>query len=54
MRLTVIGQMIEGLAAEFKPDDIRSDIAAAVTGLTKHLESVKWNLRHGNERAAHR
>jgi hypothetical protein len=48
MRLTVIGQMIKGLSAELKPDDMRSDIAAAVADLTKHLESVKWNLWHGN------
>jgi hypothetical protein len=51
MRLTVMGQMTKGLAAESKPvsrpgedEDGRLD----VTAVDKQLESLKWHLWHGN------
>ncbi len=51
MRLTVVGQMTKGLAAESNPaskpgedEDGRLD----VTAVDKQLESLKWHLWHGN------
>ncbi len=51
MRLTVVGQMTKGLAAESNPvskpgedEDGRLD----VTAVDKQLESLKWDLWHGN------
>jgi hypothetical protein len=43
MRLTVMGQMIKEMAGEQQPET-----AATLANLAKHLESVKWNLWHGN------
>lgn len=48
MRLTVMGQMIKGMAAELKPDEKHPETATALGCLEKHLASVKWNLWHGN------
>ena len=51
MRLTVLGQMTKGLAAESNPvskpgedEDGRLDM----TAVDKQLESLKWHLWHGN------
>jgi hypothetical protein len=51
MRLTVMGQMIKGLAAEISPgprpgddEDGRPDS----TSMDRQLESLKWHLWHGN------
>jgi hypothetical protein len=49
MRLTVMGQMVKGLALERNPtaqtgEEDRRDVA----GLEKQLESLKWHLWHGN------
>jgi hypothetical protein len=51
MRLTVMGQMIKGLAAESNPgqkpgDD--EDGRLDSTSMEKQLESLKWHLWHGN------
>src|SRR5450631_4255149 len=46
MRLTVMGQMIKGLAAELEPD--RAETTPVVVSLAEHLKSLKWNLWHGN------
>lgn len=51
MRLTVMGQMIKGLAAESSPgakpgDD--EDGRLDATSMDKQLESLKWHLWHGN------
>jgi hypothetical protein len=48
MRLTVMGQMIKGMAAELKPEERHPETATALGCLEKHLASVKWNLWHGN------
>jgi hypothetical protein len=48
MRLTVMGQLIKGMAAELKPDEKHPETATALGYLEKHLASVKWNLWHGN------
>ena len=53
MRLTVMGQMTKGLAAEngagTRPgDDEEGDSRLDVTALDKQLESLKWHLWHGN------
>jgi hypothetical protein len=48
MRLTVMGQMIKGMAGELKPDEKPPETAPTLANLAKHLESVKWNLWHGN------
>lgn len=49
MRLTVMGQMARGLAAEQKtcasPTESKIDV---VSTLEKHLESLKWHLWHGD------
>jgi hypothetical protein len=46
MRLTVMGQMIKGLAAELEPDSAGTTLVVA--SLAEHLKSLKWNLWHGN------
>jgi len=51
IRLTVMGQMIKGLAAESSPgakpgDD--EDGRLDATSMDKQLESLKWHLWHGN------
>ena len=48
MRLTVMGQMIKGMAAELKPEERHPETATALGYLEKHLANVKWNLWHGN------
>jgi hypothetical protein len=52
MRLTVMGQMTKGLAVESspasKPGDDERGGRLDVTALDKQLESLKWNLWHGN------
>ncbi len=48
MRLTVMGQMIKGMAAELKPDDKYPETAAVLADRERHMESLKWNLWHGN------
>src|SRR5262249_13733737 len=53
MRLTVMGQMTKGLAAENGPDTRPGDgeeggSRLGVTALDKQLESLKWHLWHGN------
>jgi hypothetical protein len=48
MRLTVMGQMVKGMAAELKPEKRRPGTATVLADLEKHLESTKWNLWHGN------
>lgn len=48
MRLTVMRQMIKGRTAELKPGDKCPETATRLADLEKHLESVKWNLWHGN------
>lgn len=48
MRLTVMGQLVKGMKSELKPDDRHAQTPAVWANLDKHLESVKWNLWHGN------
>ena len=48
MRLTVMGQLVKGMTAELKPDQGYSLTPGALASLDKNLESVKWNLWHGN------
>lgn len=48
MRLTVMGQMVKGMMAELKPGDKCPETATVMADMAKHLESVKWNLWHGN------
>jgi hypothetical protein len=52
MRLTVLGQMTKGLAAESsavsKPGADEEDGRLDVTAVDKQLESLKWHLWHGN------
>lgn len=48
MRLTVMRQMIKGMTAELKPDDKHPETAAVLADLERHLDSLKWNLWHGN------
>jgi hypothetical protein len=52
MRLTVMGQMTKGLAAESsavsKPGQDEEDGRLDVTAVDKQLESLKWHLWHGN------
>jgi len=47
MRLTLMGKLIKGMVAEWKPDDTRPE-NTTLAYMEKHLESVKWNLWHGN------
>jgi hypothetical protein len=49
MRLTVMGQMIKGLAAESSPGTKSSDgEGGPPASMDKHLESLKWHVWHGN------
>ena len=53
MRLTVLGQMAKGLAAEAKiaqapAEGDEEDEPLNIEDLEKSLESLKWNLWHGN------
>lgn len=48
MRLTVMGQMVKGMMAELKPDNKHPETATVLADMEKHLESLKWNLWHGN------
>lgn len=48
MRLTVMRQMVKGMAAELKLGRRRPETATILADMEKHLESVKWNLWHGN------
>jgi hypothetical protein len=48
VRLTVMRQMIKGMTAELTPGDKCPETATGLADLEKHLESVKWNLWHGN------
>jgi hypothetical protein len=48
MRLTVMGQLVKGMTVELKSDDTPTETGAVLANLEKHLESVKWNLWHGN------
>jgi hypothetical protein len=48
MRLTVMGQMVKGMTAELKPGDKCPETATVMADMEQHLESVKWNLWHGN------
>src|SRR5512135_2463250 len=52
MRLTVMGQMTKGLAAESnavsKPGEDEEDGRLDVTAVDKQLESLKWHFWHGN------
>ena len=41
-------QMIKGMTTELKPDDKCPETAAVLADMERHLESVKWNLWHGN------
>lgn len=58
MRITVMKQMAKGLAKETKPSaDIDGEPAVGPEGksIEKELQSLKWNLWHGNvERALER
>jgi hypothetical protein len=48
MRLTVMGQMLQGIRTELKPENASPETATVLADIEKHLESVKWNLWHGN------
>ena len=48
MRLTVMGQMVKGMATELKPDEQRPEPVTILAEIEKHLASTKWNLWHGN------
>ena len=48
MRLTVMRQLVKGMKAELKPDDKYPQTPTVLASLEKHLDSVKWNLWHGN------
>ncbi len=48
MRLTVMGQLVKGMFTELKPDDRYPLTPGALASLDKNLQSVKWNLWHGN------
>lgn len=48
MRLTVMGQMIKGMVTELTPGRARPETTAVLSDMEKHLQSVKWNLWHGN------
>ena len=48
MRLTVMGQLVKGMHTELKPDDRYQLTPDTLARLDKNLESVKWNLWHGN------
>lgn len=44
----VMGQLVNGMSTELKPDDRYPLTPSVLASLDKHLESVKWNLWHGN------
>jgi len=48
MRLTVMRQMLQGMRTELKSDETHPETASVLVDFEKHLESVKWNLWHGN------
>lgn len=48
MRLTLMGQLIKGMLTEFKSTAPNPQPPAALAWMETHLESVKWNLWHGN------
>lgn len=48
MRLTVMRQMLQGMRTELKPDKTNPEVLALLSDFDKHLDSVKWNLWHGN------
>ena len=48
MRLTVMGQLVKGMGTELKPDGRCPLTTGILASLGKNLESVKWNLWHGN------
>jgi len=48
MRLTVMAQLVKGMNTELKPSDRYPLTPGVLASLDKHLESVKWNLWHGN------
>lgn len=48
MRLTVMAQLVKGMHTELKPDDRYPLTPGVLANLDKNLESVKWNLWHGN------
>ncbi len=48
MRVTVMGQMVKGMTTDLKAGDTCPNTAAVLADLEKHLESVTWNLWHGN------
>ena len=45
---TVMGQLVRGMKAELKPEDKYPQTPTVLANLEKHLDSVKWNLWHGN------
>lgn len=48
MRLSVMGQLVKGMITEPKSDDKIPETATLLSSMEKHVESVKWNLWHGN------
>ena len=63
MRLTVMGQMIKGLATEIEEaekktpkkkqtEDDDEDVGVDIEQIEKRRESIKWNLWHGNVQRA--
>ena len=48
MRLTVMGQMAKGISAELNAGKLQTESASVVADIERHLESLKWNLWHGN------
>lgn len=43
-----MGQMVKGMTAKLKPGDKFPETATVLADMETHLESVKWNLWHGN------
>ena len=43
-----MGQLVSGMKAELKPEDKYPQTPTVLANLEKHLDSVKWNLWHGN------
>ena len=48
MRLTLMGQLIKGIVAELRPASPDAQTSADLARIENHLQSVKWNLWHGN------
>jgi len=48
MRLTLMGQLIKGMLTELKSTAPIPQPPVALARMETHLESVKWNLWHGN------